>query len=174
MNEYTISWDTDGDGTVDDTTTVAYGTVPTHADGATPADDQYTYTFTGWDTEPVAVTGAATYTAQFSSTVNEYTISWDTDGDGTVDDTATVAYGTVPTHANGSKAATAQYTYAFTGWNPEVVAVTGAETYTAQFSETVNEYSDPGLDSTREQILTRHVQAVSERRKQGIPKWFRR
>ena len=35
-------------------------------------------------------------------------------------------------------------------------------------------YSDPGLDSTREQILTRHVQAVSERRKQGIPKWFRK
>jgi len=35
-------------------------------------------------------------------------------------------------------------------------------------------YSDPGLDSTREQILIRHVQAVSERRKQGIPKWFRK
>ncbi len=35
-------------------------------------------------------------------------------------------------------------------------------------------YSDPGLDSTREQILTHHVQEVSERRKQGIPKWFRK
>ena len=35
-------------------------------------------------------------------------------------------------------------------------------------------YSDPGLDSTREEILQRHAQAVSERRKQGIPKWFRR
>ena len=35
-------------------------------------------------------------------------------------------------------------------------------------------YSDPGLDSTREQILKRHIQTVSERRKQGIPKWFRK
>ena len=35
-------------------------------------------------------------------------------------------------------------------------------------------YSDPGLDSTREQILARHAETISERRKQGIPKWFRR
>ena len=35
-------------------------------------------------------------------------------------------------------------------------------------------YSDPGLDSTREQILARHAEIISERRKQGIPKWFRK
>ena len=35
-------------------------------------------------------------------------------------------------------------------------------------------YSDPGLKSTREEILTRHAAMVSERRKQGMPKWFRR
>ena len=35
-------------------------------------------------------------------------------------------------------------------------------------------YSDPGLNSTREEILTRHATTVSERRKQGIPKWFRK
>ena len=35
-------------------------------------------------------------------------------------------------------------------------------------------YSDPDLNSTREQILNRHTGAISERRKQGIPKWFRR
>ena len=34
-------------------------------------------------------------------------------------------------------------------------------------------YSDPGLKSTREEILQRHAKTVSERRKQGIPKWFR-
>ena len=136
VNEYTISWDTDGDGAVDDTTTVAYGTVPTHADGSKTGDAQYSYTFTGWDTEPVAVTGAATYTATFSTAVNEYTISWDTDGDGTVDDTTTVAYGTVPTHADGAKTADAEYTYTFTGWDVDPVAVTGVATYTAQFDQT--------------------------------------
>ena len=141
VNEYTISWDTDGDGDADDTTTVAYGTIPTHADGSKAADAQYTYSFTGWDTTPAAVTGPATYTAQFSSTVNEYTISWDTDGNGTVDDTTTVAYGTIPTHADGSKAADAQYAYSFTGWDTTPVAVTGPATYTAQFSSTVNKYT---------------------------------
>ena len=35
-------------------------------------------------------------------------------------------------------------------------------------------YSDPGLNSSREEILTRHSAAVSERRKQGMPKWFRK
>jgi hypothetical protein len=162
-NNYTISWDTNGDGTVDDTTTVAYGAVPTHANGSKTADAQYTYTFTGWDPEVVAVTGDATYTAQFSTTTNNYTISWDTNGDGTVDDTTTVAYGAVPTHANGSKTADAQYTYTFTGWDPEVVAVTGDATYTAQFSTTTNNYTiswDTNGDGTVDDTTTEAYGAV--------------
>ena len=131
VNEYTITWKND-DGTVIDTTTVAYGEVPTHADPTKEATAQYTYTFTGWDTEPVAVTGDAEYTATFSSTVNEYTITWKND-DGTVIDTTSVAYGEVPTHADATKDAIAQYTYNFTGWTPEVVAVTGDAEYTATF-----------------------------------------
>ena len=133
VNEYTITWKND-DGSVIDTTTVAYGEVPTHADATKDATAQYTYTFTGWDTEPVAVTGDAEYTATFSSTVNEYTITWKND-DGTVIDTTTVAYGDTPTHADATKEATEQYTYTFTGWTPEVVAVTGDAEYTATFDE---------------------------------------
>ena len=34
-------------------------------------------------------------------------------------------------------------------------------------------YSDPSLNGTREEILRRHAENVSGRRKQGIPKWFR-
>ena len=34
---------------------------------ARPADDRYIYTFSGWNTTPVAVTGDATYTAQFTA-----------------------------------------------------------------------------------------------------------
>ena len=35
-------------------------------------------------------------------------------------------------------------------------------------------YSDPELNSTREQILHRHLETVTMLRKQGIPKWFRK
>ena len=35
-------------------------------------------------------------------------------------------------------------------------------------------YSDPELDSSREQILQRHSEAVARLRRQGMPKWFRR
>ena len=137
VNEYTISWDTDGDGTVDDTTTVAYGTVPTHADGSKPADDQYTYTFTGWDTEPVAVTGAATYTAQFSETVNQYTVVFE-DDDGTELSSAEYAYGTAAADivkpADPTKAYDGTSFYEFAGWIPALAEVTTNAAYTASYT----------------------------------------
>ena len=78
-----------------------------------------------------------------------YQIDWDTDGDGTVDDTTYVAYGEIPSHADGSQTGDAQYSYSFTGWTPTLTAVTGTATYTAQFTQSVNSYevtvpSDPG------------------------------
>ncbi len=141
LNEYVISWDADGNGEVDDTTTVAYGTVPTHADGSKAATAQYTYTFTGWDTTPVAVTGPATYTATFSETVNEYEISWVVEGVTVA--SGAVAYGTRPTYTGETptKESTAEYSYEFSGWSPAVSAVTGAATYTATFEATKRSYT---------------------------------
>ncbi|MBQ3253910.1 MAG: InlB B-repeat-containing protein, partial [Acholeplasmatales bacterium] len=108
-----------------------------------PATAQYTYTFIGWDNEVVEVTGNATYTAEFSSTVNEYTVTWLNWDGTTLEIDENVPYGTTPSYdaATPTKAADAQYTYTFNAWSPAIVAVEGDVTYTAQYIETVNEYT---------------------------------
>ena len=119
---------------------VEYGTLPTFS-GSTDkaADAQYTYTFKGWDTEPVAVVGDATYTATYTETLNKYTVTWVVDGTST---STEVEYGKVPSFdGTPAKAPDAQYTYTFSGWTPAVVAVTGDVTYTATFTNTPNTVS---------------------------------
>ena len=149
VNQYTITWK-NWDDTVLKTEQVSYGTTPVYS-GETPAkegDAQYSYAFTGWTPEITAVTGNAEYTAQFQESVNTYTVTWQ-DANGTVLETdENVAYGTVPTYdgETPTKAADAQYTYAFKGWNPEITAVTGNVTYTAEYTSTVNTYTVTWVD----------------------------
>lgn len=68
-----------------------------------------------------------------------YLITWKMD-DGTVIDQTSVEAGVVPTHDDPTKPATAQYSYTFAGWTPEVVAATENATYTATFTSSVNAY----------------------------------
>ena len=75
---------------------------------------------------------AATYTVRFvnedGSLLKEYT---------GLHEGETVRYdGDTPT-----KAGDAQYSYSFKGWNPAVTTVTGDTTYTAQYNQTVNNYT---------------------------------
>lgn len=134
---YTVTWE-NWDGNVLETDTdVEAGTMPSY-NGATPTrvdTAQYTYTFAGWSPTITAVTGDVTYTATFTETARQYTITWKMD-DGSTIDTTTVAYGATPTHTDAVKNADAQYTYTFNGWTPSITAVTGEATYTAQFTAT--------------------------------------
>ncbi len=76
VNKYTIRFK-NYDGNVLQSSEVEYGVVPVYT-GETPtrpATLTKSFTFTGWNTEPVAVTGEATYTAAFSeAAVNAVTI----------------------------------------------------------------------------------------------------
>ena len=140
---YTITFN-DWDNTELASYEVEYGQTPVY-DGATPtkdADAQYTYTFSGWDKEIVSVTGDVVYTAQFDATVNKYTITFN-NWDGTTLATYKVEYGQTPVYAGEAptKAATAEHTYTFTGWTPAIVAVTGEATYTATYSQTLNQHT---------------------------------
>ena len=143
VNQYTITFN-NYDGTELQSDSVAYGAMPAY-NGETPikpATTQYTYSFIGWKPEVVAVTGNAVYTAEFDSVVNQYTITFN-NYDGTQLQSSKLEYGAMPAY-NGEtpiKPATAQYTYSFKGWKPEVVAVTGDAIYTAEFDSVVNQYT---------------------------------
>ncbi|MBE5764987.1 MAG: hypothetical protein E7339_05250 [Clostridiales bacterium] len=116
-----------------------YGEVPAY-NGEAPvkaSDAQYHYTFSGWDKEIGAVEGDVTYTAQFSTTLREYNVTWHVNGEAS---TEVLAYGTAPSREDA-------YVYGkvFLGWatgeNGEVVdlasqAIAGETHYYAVFSDT--------------------------------------
>ncbi len=145
LPEYTVIWKNDNEDVLETDNNVVYGTTPSY-DGGTPtkaATAQYTYTFKGWDKDIAAVTGNVTYTATYDSIVNKYTVTW-VDEDGTeLEKNENVEYGAMPSYggATPTKAATAEKSYAFAGWSPTVVSVTGNVTYTATYTDLTNTYT---------------------------------
>ena len=144
VNKYTITF-LDEDGTVLSSEQWNYGVTPTCDEPTKPATAQYTYTFAGWTPEVTQVTGNATYTATYTSTLRKYTVTF-LDEDGTVLSSQQWNYGAMPTCDEPSKPATAQHTYSFAGWAPEVTQVTGNATYTATYTSTLRKYTITFLD----------------------------
>ena len=147
INKYTVVWKNEDGTTLETDENVEYGSTPSF-DGETPTKDataQYTYTFDKWSPAIETVTGDATYTATYNSTVNQYTVIF-YDEDGTTElQKQTLDYGaTITPPSDPTKAATAQYTYTFNGWSPTFTpgtTVTGNASYTATYSSTVNQYT---------------------------------
>jgi uncharacterized repeat protein (TIGR02543 family) len=115
-------------------TEVAYGEMPVY-NGATPtkaADDQFTYTFTGWDPEIVEVAGPATYTAVFDPIGKPYTITWVVDS---FEIEVEFAFGsTIKAPKDPTKEG-----YIFAGWLPAIPETMPAENLriVAQWTEPV-------------------------------------
>lgn len=140
----------------------------------TPAkapDAQYTYTFSNWTYgsdgygNPTRyVTGTATYEAVYNPVLRAYTVTFLMD-DGTPVENGVlegVEYGTLVSSivpADPTKESTAEYTYAFTGWTPDIAdaIVTGDIDYTAVFSENKNKYAVTFVDED-ESILKAAVE----------------
>ena len=139
VRTYAVTW-RNADGTVLETdASVPYGTTPEY-NGDTPskeADAQYTYTFAGWSPAVAGVTGETSYTATYSRTLNQYTVSFDAAGHGTAPAAQTVAYGS-PAADPGPLT---EEGWVFEGWqlNGETydfsTAVTGPVTLTAKWTE---------------------------------------
>ncbi len=129
-------------GTVLSTKTYHYGDKVTAPSNPTkPADNTYTYKFTGWDKAVVNCSGNATYTATYDSTYIDYTVTFK-DWDGTVLSTKTYHYGNqVTAPINPTRDADNKCTYTFAGWDKAVVNCSGNATYTATYDSTYIDYT---------------------------------
>lgn len=168
--KFTITW-LDDEGNVVDQTRVSYGEVPTHDALSLPDSETHSYVFRGWDPEPVAATGDATYTAVFDEVAKEggqpqegeqteatgetatYSISWLNEA-GELIEITTVQAGEMPYHDAPEKPSTEQYSYTFAGWSPEPVPAEGDAAYIAAYTETLRSYAVTWQDDTGAPIDT--------------------
>lgn len=140
-NSYTISF-VNGE-TVLQSGKVEEGVMPEYK-GEEPTkegDAQYSYTFNGWEPEVVVASADATYTATFTQSVNKYTVKF-VNYDDSVLQTEQLEYGAMPEYKGEqpAKPETDAATFAFAGWDKQIVAVTGDATYKATFNSVAKEY----------------------------------
>ena len=144
VKTYTVKWVDDDETTLIYQKDYEYGAMP-QFEGVEPtkaADAQYTYTFKGWNKDYTEVKGNQTYVAVYDKAVNKYTVKWvNWDGSEVRTDTE-VPYGTkLEVPADPTRAADAQYTYTFKGWDKPLEKVTKDVTYTAVYDKAVNKYT---------------------------------
>ena len=137
IRTYTVRW-TNYDGELlKEETNVPYGTEPYYGldtPQKEPTVDK-AYTFDTWQPEISKITSDTTFVATYIEATRQYLITWKNWNDKTLK-ISSVPYGQVPVYngINPTKPADENYTYQFCGWDRELVAVTEATTYTAQFT----------------------------------------
>lgn len=177
VNEYTITFDCDN-GTTPESHQVRYQNQVNNLKPANPTKDttpEFTYTFSGWlssttgtlyrpnDSLPIA-TEDVTYTAQYTTTTNRYTVTW-LNADGNLLETdSNVLYNSDPEYngATPTKDPDSQYQYEWSGWelngvpygeNDTLPKVTGNMTFTATYSTEDREYTITWFDDDGETVL---------------------
>ena len=131
INQYTITFDTDG-GSAVEPITQDYGTII-----AKPTDPTKTgYTFDGWDKEIPGTMPAENMTVKAQWKINQYTIAFDTDG-GSAVASITQDYGTAIT----APAAPTKTGYTFDGWDKTIPGTMPAEDVTVTATWKINQYT---------------------------------
>ena len=131
INQYTITFDTNG-GSKIAPITQDYGTAIT-----TPADPtRKGYTFKGWDKEIPKTMPAENMTVKAQWEINQYTITFDTNG-GSEIAPITQDYGTAIT----APADPTRKGYTFKGWDKEIPETMPAENITVKAQWEINQYT---------------------------------
>ncbi|MBQ6650015.1 MAG: InlB B-repeat-containing protein, partial [Atopobiaceae bacterium] len=137
----------------DEGTAVSGIVVP--ADPTRPSDGSFRYIFYGWTPDLAPVTADATYTAVYlTEELPSYNITF-VDWDGSVLLAATpYTEGTLASDiavpADPTRADTAEYTYTFAGWSPDLAEVTADATYTATYTQAPRTYTAPTIELVHE------------------------
>ena len=131
INQYTITFDTNG-GSEIASITQDYGTKITAPDNPTRKG----YTFKGWDKEIPETMPAENITVKAQWEINQYTITFDTNG-GSEIAPITQDYGTkITAPANPTRKG-----YTFKGWDKEIPKTMPAENITVKAQWEINQYT---------------------------------
>ena len=131
INQYTIAFDTNG-GSEIAPITQDYGTEITVPDNPTRKG----YTFKGWDKEIPKTMPAENITVKAQWKINQYTITFDTNG-GSEIDSITQDYGTKITAPDNPT----RKGYTFKGWDKEIPETMPAENITVKAQWEINQYT---------------------------------
>lgn len=99
-----------------------------------PSDGAIRYYFSGWDRPLENVKSDTTFIAQYTTKPTYFNISW-VNYDDELLTTTQVEYGATPTYVGTtpSRPDDFEYTYTFTGWEPEIVPAIADATYKATY-----------------------------------------
>lgn len=154
VNEYTVTWNLNNGTTK--TETYRYGEVPTYkfAEPAKTAAGK-SYTFTGWKPDITSVSKDITYTADFTETIFDYTVSWLNFDDSVLATETAYKYGDTPSYKGSTpqKSPTDKYVYVFKGWTPQIVSVTAGTSYKAEYTESTRQYTHKWMDASGNSVL---------------------
>ncbi|MDL2292495.1 InlB B-repeat-containing protein [Acholeplasma sp. OttesenSCG-928-E16] len=118
VNEYTYTFK-DYNGNTIKEATIQYGASIVAPDDPTrDPNQQYTFTFSGWDKAiPQSITEDIVFVAQYSEVLNKYDVTFNSNGGSSVSPQEDIEYGSYVIEPQvPSKDPSAEFTFAFAGW----------------------------------------------------------